>query len=100
MIILYFVWPYNRLPRQKSWTLAGGVQQHLAVPLYIKSYDYGNVVLCCEILQIQIHLYGHNYLHCITIRAVATAPEKTPTEKVKFFELRDHHQSIPCQKLP
>ena len=67
MIILYFVWPYNRLPRQKSWTLAGGVQQHLAVPLYIKSYDYGNVVLCCEILQIQIHLYGHNYLHCITI---------------------------------
>ena len=34
------------------------------------------------------------------IRAVATAPEKTPTEKVKFFELRDHHQSIPRQKLP
>ena len=24
------------------------------------------------------------------IRAVATAPEKTPTEKVKFSELRDH----------
>ena len=34
------------------------------------------------------------------VRAVATAPEKTPTEKVKFFELRDHHQSIPRQKLP
>ena len=34
------------------------------------------------------------------IRAMATAPEKTPTEKVKFFELRDHHQSIPRQKLP
>ena len=34
------------------------------------------------------------------IRAVATAPEKTPTEKVKFSELRDHHQSIPRQILP
>ena len=34
------------------------------------------------------------------IRAVATAPEKTPTEKAKFFELRDHHQSISRQKLP
>ena len=33
-------------------------------------------------------------------RAVATAPEKAPTKKVKFFELRDHHQSIPRQKLP
>ena len=31
---------------------------------------------------------------------MATAPEKTPTEKVKIFELRDHHQSIPRQKLP
>ena len=30
-------------------------------------------------------------------RAVATAPEKTTTEKVKFSELRDHHQSIPRQ---
>ena len=34
------------------------------------------------------------------VRTVATAPEKTPTEKVKFSELRDHHQSIPRQILP
>ena len=34
------------------------------------------------------------------VKAVATAPEKTPTEKVKFIEPRDHHQSIPRQKLP
>ena len=34
------------------------------------------------------------------IRAVATAPEKTPTEKAKFSELRDNHQSIPRQILP
>ena len=33
------------------------------------------------------------------VRAVATAPEKTPTEKVKFSELWDHHQSIPRQIL-
>ena len=33
------------------------------------------------------------------VKAVATAPEKTPTEKVKFIELRDHHQSIPRQIL-
>ena len=31
---------------------------------------------------------------------MATAPEKKPTEKVKFSELRDHHQSIPRQILP
>ena len=31
---------------------------------------------------------------------MATAPEKTPTEKVKFSELRDHHQSIPRRILP
>ena len=31
---------------------------------------------------------------------MATAPGETPTEKVKFSELRDHHQSIPCQNLP
>ena len=30
---------------------------------------------------------------------MATAPEKTPTEKEKFSELRDHHQSIPRQIL-
>ena len=36
----------------------------------------------------------------LAIRAVATASEKTPTEKVKFFELRDHRQSIPRQILP
>ena len=30
---------------------------------------------------------------------MATAPEKTPTEKVKFSEFRDHHQSIPRQKV-
>ena len=35
-----------------------------------------------------------------TVRAVATAPENPPTEKVKFSELRDHHQSIPRQILP
>ena len=28
----------------------GGTLQHLAASLYIKSYDYGNIVLCCEIL--------------------------------------------------
>ena len=28
---------------------------------------------------------------------MATVPEKTPTEKVKFSELRDPHQSIPCK---
>ena len=33
------------------------------------------------------------------VRAVATALEKTPTKKVKFSELRDHHQSIPRQNL-
>ena len=44
------------------------------------------------------------YFHVISppnlgfIRAVETAPEKTPTEKVKFFELRDHHQSILVKK--
>ena len=31
---------------------------------------------------------------------MATGPEKTPTEKVKFSELRDHHQLIPRQILP
>ena len=31
---------------------------------------------------------------------MATAPEKTPTEKVKFSEVRAHHQSTPRQKLP
>ena len=30
---------------------------------------------------------------------MATAPEKTTTKKLKFFELRDHHQSIPRQNL-
>ena len=30
---------------------------------------------------------------------MATAPEKTPTEKVKFSGLWDHHQSIPRQIL-
>ena len=39
------------------------------------------------------------FLETSVIRAVATTPEKTPTEKVKFFELRDNHQSIPLQKL-
>ena len=34
------------------------------------------------------------------IRAVATAPEKTPTGRGKFSELQDHHQSLPCQILP
>ena len=34
------------------------------------------------------------------VRAVATAPDKTLTEKVKFSELRYHHQSIPRQILP
>ena len=34
------------------------------------------------------------------VRAVATAPDKTPTEKVKFSELRERHQSIPRQILP
>ena len=30
---------------------------------------------------------------------MATASEKTPTKKLKFFEHRDHHQSIPRQNL-
>ena len=50
MIIIYILFGVNRLPRQKSWTLAGGTLQHLAASLYIKLYDYGNIVLCCEIL--------------------------------------------------
>ena len=35
----------------------------------------------------------------ISIRAEATAPEKTPTEKIKFFERRDHRQASPRQIL-
>ena len=31
---------------------------------------------------------------------MTTALEKTPTEKATFFELQDHHQSIPRQNLP
>ena len=47
-------------------------------------------------LDIVVIYGGVNYIY-LRIRAVATAPEKTPTEKVKF---RDHHQSIPRQILP
>ena len=50
-------------------------------------------------LDIVVIYEGVNYIY-LRIRAVATAPEKTPTEKVKFSELRDHHQSIPRQILP
>ena len=32
-----------------SWTLSGGTLQPLVNPLYIRLYDYGNIVLCCEI---------------------------------------------------
>ena len=34
------------------------------------------------------------------IRAVATAPEKTPTEKVKFSELRDHTNRFLVKNYP
>ena len=48
-----------------------------------------------------VYIYPSFYFKTIVlvIRAVATAPEKTPREKVKFSELRDHHQSIPRQIL-
>ena len=37
-------------------------------------------------LDIVVIYEGVNYIY-LRIRAVASAPEKTPTEKVKFFEL-------------
>ena len=52
--LFYDLFGLKRLPHEKSWTLAGGTLQHLVASLYIKLYDYGNIVLCCEILLIQI----------------------------------------------
>ena len=50
------------------------------IPLF---FVHENVVL--DIILLKVWLRQHFYIHLI--RAVATAPEKTPTEKVKFSEL-------------